>query len=278
MLRKKNCLLFLFCWLLPAFVLAEAQVSYTIFPNASLQYQGEGKIMPQSYVNRVGKQKAPLHCVDISQAFSQEGYWRLALWHTGPLLGGEFASETVPDNTTNGIYQTNKLHVGFTNIFITRQRPLADWPVEMRFSLSVVQQTFVRKNFVVQGVDGQGMDVFHHVSAEGFGFGLSGRHGERFYAHWQADAHIYMMLFDAKTDAFGGHIFQTQGGAGIKCSESISLESGFFWQYWFIPDQGDRRLSLPGTDGAVISWNRQETRIDGLFFRLVYRFSKTPRR
>ncbi len=256
----------------PAF--ADLTWDVTVAPSAAIRYRGEGKVLPQSYVNRFGGNSAPLYRLEAAQPFDPRGYWSLSLWHTGVFGGGEYSEERIHDNPTGGTYQINKLNVGFTNLFVTYHRSLKDWPVEALFGASVVREIFKRKEFIVDGVDARptGLDDVNEISAEGFGFGLAGKHGDRLYARWKVMAHYYVQLWDAKTDASAGHIFQWESGLGMKLSPRLSVEGGYMWQYWFILSQGDRRLSVPGTRGAVISWNRQETRASGGYARLQYRF------
>ncbi len=243
------------------------QWDVTVLPTASIRYRGEGSVIPQSYVNRFSGETSPLYRLEVKQTFSREGYWGLSLWHTGYFGGGRHSVEQIPDNTTGGIYQTNKLNVGFTNFFVTYHRSLADWPVEALVSFSVVREIFNRREFVVQGVRWGGDDT-NEISAEGFGFGLTGSHGKRFYARWRALANYYIQIWDAKTDCSAGQIFQLEGGLGARLGKGFSIEVGLLHQYWFILSQGNRRISVPGTAGAVISWNRQETLTGGGYIRL----------
>ncbi len=246
------------------------ELSTTVLPTASIDYRGEGKVLPESYVNRYDGVQSPLYRVEARQAKNDAGYWSLSLWHTGVFGGGKFGEERVPDNTTGGTYQTNKLNVGFTNIFVTRRRPVGDSPLEFLFSFSVVRQIFKRKEFVVDGVDARptGLDDVTEISAEGLGLGLAGRHGDKFYFRWQTQAHYYIQLFDAKTDASAGQIFQYEGGLGVRLPRGVEVEVGGLGQYWFTHGQGNRRLHVAGSDGAVISWNRQETRVGGAYVRI----------
>jgi hypothetical protein len=239
-----------------------------------VDYNADGKVIPQSYVARADGATSPLYRLEFSQERRPEGSWSFALWHTGVFGGGAYAAERVPDDATGGAYQVNELNVGFTNFFATWRRPLARLPVEARMSFSVVREIFKRRRFIVQGVDRRpdGLDDVNEISAEGFGFGLEGTHGRRFYARWRADMNYYVQLFDAKTDASAGHIFQGEGGLGARLGPDTSLEVGGFWMHWFILGQGDRRLQVAGTQGAVISWNRQETRVSGLYIRAQRRF------
>ena len=273
MITKRAGFLLILFWGLP---LAAAEVSFTVAPNASIRYRGEGKVQPQSYVNRFGGETSPLYRLEVTQTPRRLGYWGLSLWHTGEFGGGNYAEETVPDAPSGGVYQVNKLNVGFTNFFVTFHRALADWPVEALVNFSVVRQIFKRKQFIVQGVDARpsGLDDVNEISAEGFGFGLAGRHGDRVYFRWQTAANYYIQLFDAKTDSSAGQIYQAEGGLGVKLPGGFKLEGGALWQYWFIPSQGNRRLHVAGTEGAVISWNRQETRASGGYFRLDKSFGK----
>ncbi|HMZ27820.1 MAG TPA: hypothetical protein PLM37_10930, partial [Elusimicrobiota bacterium] len=111
----------------------------------------------------------------------------------------------------------------------------------------------------------------NEISAEGLGVGLSGIHGGSVYLRWRAAAHYYVQLFDAKTDASAGQIFQSEAGLGWRRGR-FSVEAGGMWQAWFILGQGNRRLSVPGTAGAVISYNRQDTRLGGLYLKIENRF------
>jgi hypothetical protein len=264
---------------------AAADWSLTVLPNASVRYRGEGKVLPQSYANRADGMSSPVYRLEISQPAAPEGSWSLALWHTGVFGGGAYAAERVPDESTGGTYQTNRLNVGFTNIFVTRRRPLWDGPVDALVSVSVVRQIFKRKGFVIQGKDAGSLDDVNEISAEGLGFGLAGLHpiiprqaqdsdhSGSLYFRWQASAHQYIQLFDAKTDSSAGQIFQAESGLGLRLGEGVTLEGGWLWQYWFTHSQGDRRIAFPGTAGAVISWNRQETRASGAYLRLEKRFA-----
>jgi hypothetical protein len=250
------------------------ETSLTVLPNASISYRGEGKILPQTYVNRFGGIASPLYRLDFTQDRSRDGYWGFSVWHTGEAGGGEYAVERLPDNTTGGTYQINELNVGFTNAFITYHRPLSDAPVTALMNLSVVRQIFKRRQFIVDGADLRhtNHDDVNEISAEGIGFGLAGKHGDRFFARWQTSANYYVQLFDAKTDASAGHIFLAETGLGARLTKVLSLEAGGLWQYWFILGQGDRRVLVAGNRGAVISWNRQETRASGGYVRLSYSF------
>jgi hypothetical protein len=253
---------------------AGAEWNFTVLPNASVRYRGEGKVIPQSYVNRFAGISSPVYRLEASQAPLPAGYWSAALFHTGVFGGGAYAEERVPDNTTQGVYQINQLNVGFTNLFITYHRPVKGWPVEALAGFSVVREIFKRKSFVLQGVDlrAGALDDVNEISAEGLGFGLSGVHGNRAYLRWQAMAHYYAQLFDAKTDASAGQIWQMEGGVGVKPWRGLRLEGGYFSQYWFTLSQGDRRIAVPGTNGFIISWNRNETRVSGGYVRLAYDF------
>lgn len=248
------------------------EFSVTVAPSAHLDYRGEGKILPQGYVNRFEGNKAPLYRLEWLQDARKEGYWGLGLWHTGIFGGGTFGTETLPDVTTGGTYQTSQMNVGFTNLFVTYHRPLASGPVEAQVHISIVREIFKRQNFQVEGISPQGMDDVNELSAEGIGFGLAGIHGGRLYLRWQAAAHYYVQLFDAKTDASAGSIFQGEAGMGWRFCPAFALEIGGIWQDWFILGQGNRRLHVDGTDGAVISYNRQQTTIGGMFLRLETRF------
>ena len=248
------------------------EFSITVAPSAHLDYRGEGKILPQGYVNRFDGNKAPLYRLEWLQDARKEGYWGLGLWHTGVFGGGTFGTETLPDVTTGGSYQTDQMNVGFTNLFVTYHRPLASGPVEAQVHLSIVREIFKRKDFVVQNQSAGALDDVNEISAEGIGFGLAGTHGGRLYLRWQAAAHYYVQLFDAKTDASAGSIFQGEAGIGWRFCPAFAVELGGLWQDWFILGQGNRRLHVEGTDGAVISYNRQQTTIGGMFLRLETRF------
>lgn len=245
--------------------------SMTLVPGATLRYRGEGKILPQGYVNRTEKQRAPLYRLEWRQKADPSGYWGFALWHTGVFGGGAYRPESVPD-VAGGDYQTDLLNVGFTNLFVTYHRPLESWPVEAEVGFSIAREIFKRKEFVVQGIAApNGLDDVNEISAEGFGVGLSGIHGGPVYVRWRAAAHYYVQLFDAKTDASAGQIFQSEAGLGWRRGR-FSVETGALWQAWFILGQGNRRLSVPGTPGAVISYNRQDTRLGGLYLKIENRF------
>lgn len=258
------------------------EFSVTVAPAASLEYRGEGKILPQGYVNRFEGNTAPLYRFEWRQTRDVGGYWGLALWHTGVFGGGSYGVESLPESST-GTYQTNLLNVGFTNVYGTYHRPLGNGRVEAQFHLSVVREIFKRKSFYVREsngtavISGGGLDDVNEISAEGIGFGLAGDHGRRVYVRWQAAAHYYVQLFDAKTDASAGSIFQGEGGVGWRFSKGLEVEVGGLWQDWFILGQGDRRLHVKGTDGAVISYNRQQTTLGGAYVQLRTRWSSgTP--
>lgn len=247
------------------------EFSITIAPAAHLDYRGEGKILPQGYVNRFEGNKAPLYRLEWVQDARKAGYWGLGLWHTGVFGGGTYGKETVP-LSTGGTYQSDLLNVGFTNLFVTYHRPLAEGPVEAQFHLSVVREIFKRKSFVVQEKSAGQLDDVNEISAEGIGFGLAGTHGGPLYFRWQTAAHYYVQLFDAETDASAGSIFQGEAGIGWRFCPALAVEMGGLWQDWFILSQGNRRLHVDGTEGAVISYNRQQTTIGGMFLRLETRF------
>jgi hypothetical protein len=197
----------------------------------------------------------------------------LSLIHTGYFGGGKYAGETVPDQTTGGVYQTDKLNVGFTNLQATYRHPLEALPdVEGLVEMTVAREIFKRSSFVVQGVAAVGMDDVNEISAEGVGVGLAGRHGGRFYGRWETVASHLIQIFDAHTDAAAGQIFRAEAAAGVELGKGFSLEAGALWYYWFTFGQGNRRLEVPGTTGAVISWNRQETRASGAFLSLRRRY------
>lgn len=249
-----------------------AEFSVTMLPNASVRYRGEGKVLPQSYVNRFGGETSPVYRLEYRQDRKEEGYWGLALIHTGVFGGGAYALERVPE--AGGTYQSDLLNVGFTNFHITRRFPLARFPsVEAMAEITVARQIFKRKKFLVQGVDGGPMDDVSELSAEGIGVGLSGRHGGRAYGRWELCADHMVQIFDAKTDASAGRLFRAEAAGGVSLGGGFAVELGAFEQYWFILGQGNRRLALAGTEGAVISWNRQETRVAGLFFSLRKTFA-----
>jgi hypothetical protein len=267
----KRSFLFLVMGFLSMGALA-GEFSITVAPTAHLDYRGEGKILPQGYVNRFDGNTAPLYRFEWLQDARKEGYWGLGLWHTGVFGGGTYGNETIPDVTTGRDYQSDLLNVGFTNLFVTYHRPLAKGPVEAQVHLSVVREIFKRKGFVVQEESAGQLDDVNEISAEGIGFGLAGTHGDRVYFRWQAAAHYYVQLFDAKTDASAGSIFQGEAGIGWRFCPAFAVEVGGLWQDWFILGQGNRRLHVEGTEGAVISYNRQQTTIGGMFLRLETRF------
>jgi len=247
--------------------------SMTVAPSASLRYKGEGKILPQSYVNRFEGHTAPLYRLEWTQTAQPTGFWGLGLQHTGIFGGGRFGQESVSDGTGTP-YQTNQMNVGFTNLFVTYHRPMVGIPVEAHVHLSVVREIFKRENFVVEGTGASGgVDDVNEISAEGIGFGFAGTHGARFFFRWQTAVHYYVQLFDAKTDASAGSIFQGEAGLGWRITPRLSIEMGGLWQDWFILGQGNRRIHLEGTDGAVISYNRQQTTLQGLFFKIETRFA-----
>ncbi len=253
---------------------AAGEFSVTVAPAAMLEYKGEGKILPEGYVNRFDGNDAPLYRLEWTQDRVPRGYWGLSLWHTGVFGGGAYGRETLPDVETGDTYQENLMNVGFTNLFVTYHRAIGGGPVEAQAHLSVVRQIFKRKSFTK--VDGgsapEGFDDVNEISAEGFGFGLAGTHGGRLFFRWQTAAHYYVQLFDAQTDASAGSIFQAEGGLGWRLTSRFSIEAGGLWQDWFILGQGNRRLHVDGTDGAVISYNRQQTTISGFYFKADARF------
>ena len=210
---------------------AAGEFSLSVAPAAQLKYRGEGKILPQGYVNRFEGNTAPLYRLDWRQDPRAEGFWGVGLWHTGVFGGGTYGRETVPD-VAGGDYQSNSMNVGFDDVT--------------------------------------------EISAEGIGFGLAGTHGKKLYVRWQAAAHYYVQIFDAETDASAGSIFQGEAGVGWRITPRLSFEVGGLWQDWFILGQGNRRLHVEGTDGAVISYNRQQTTLSGLTFKLETRFGSHP--
>lgn len=259
-------------------------VSVTLVPAGVIRWRGEGKILPQGYTNRTEDQDAPLYILQWTQAPADRGYWGLSLWHTGVFGGGEFARESLPDVRpgTGGLYQRNLLNVGFTNFFATRYHPVANGPLTAEFSVSVVREIFKRKEFdVLVGTTGPllsagTLDDVNEISAEGLGFGLSGVHGNKVYFRWRGAANYYIQFFDAKTDASAGQIFQAEAGLGWRPSPDVALEIGGLHQWWFTLGQGNRRLSVPGTDGAVITYNRQNTVYNGLYARVTVFFEARP--
>lgn len=259
-------------------------VSVTLVPAGVVRWRGEGKILPQGYTNRTETQDAPLYILQWTQAPADRGYWGLSLWHTGVFGGGEFARESLPDVRagTGGLYQRNLLNVGFTNFFATRYHPVANGPLTAEFSLSVVREIFKRKKFEVLAgstgplVSAGTLDDVNEISAEGLGFGLAGLHGNKFYFRWRGAANYYVQFFDAKTDASAGQVFQAEAGLGWRPSPRVAFEVGGLHQWWFTLGQGNRRLSVPGTDGAVITYNRQSTVYGGLYARVNLFFEARP--
>jgi hypothetical protein len=273
---KRAALALLFAVSSAASAAPGAETSITLLPNAAIRFRGEGKVIPQSYTGHFGGETSPLYRIDWRQPVSAGGYWGFSLIHTGVFGGGRYAGESVQDLTTGGVYQTNRLNVGFTNVQATYRRPLADHPaVEALVELTVAREIFKRSTFVVQGVpatllNGVGDDV-DETSAEGIGVGLAGRHARgrgRFYGRWETVASHLVQIFDARTDASAGQIFRAEAAAGARLGKGFSIEAGALWYYWFLFSQGDRRLSVPGTPGAAISWNRKETRASGFFIAL----------
>ncbi len=269
--------------LFPGFLLAffalgavAGEFSLSVAPAAQLKYRGEGKVLPQGYVNRFEGNTAPLYRLEWRQDPRAEGFWGVGLWHTGVFGGGTYGRETLPD-AAGGDYQSNSMNVGFTNAFLTYHRPLEGWPVEAQVHLSVVREIFKRKDFVFKSTSApEGFDDVNEISAEGIGFGLAGTHGKRLFFRWAAAAHYYVQIFDAKTDASAGSIFQGEAGLGWRVTPRTAFEVGGLWQDWFILGQGNRRLHVDGTDGAVISYNRQQTTLSGLTFKLETRFGSHP--
>src|SRR5688572_23416896 len=100
------------CALLAGRPAAGADWSVTVLPSASVRYRGEGKVLPESYVNRFEGHISPLYRIEVRQDPSPDGYWELALWHTGVFGGGAFGRESVPDMVNGGNYQDNRLNVG----------------------------------------------------------------------------------------------------------------------------------------------------------------------
>jgi hypothetical protein len=260
--------------LAPAPLAWAVDVSVTVLPNATIRYRGEAKHVPQSYVNRFSGISSPVYRVEVSQTPSRRGYWSLSLLHTGEFGGGEFAMERVPDNTSPGTdYQVSQLNIGFDNTSVTYHRAIQGWPVEALVNLSIMRGFYKRKQFIVQGTDirATGFDHVNELSAEGFGFGLAGRHGDRWFVRWQTAFNYYVQLADAKTDASYGQVFQMEGGLGARVWRGLSLEFGGFRQYWFIPGPGDR-VSAPGNHEAIVAWERQLTWTHGAYVRLDCRF------
>jgi hypothetical protein len=270
--RKIAAAALLAAWGAPRVQAWDADV--TFFPNASISYRGEGKVIPESYVGRFDGETSPAYRVQLTQTPADGGYWQASFFHAGVFGGGNYARERVPDNQTGGVYQTNQLNVGFTNLAVIYRRPIGVSSVEGLAGFSIVRQIFKRKDFIVDGVDlrPMGLDDVNEISAEGLGLGLAGTHGRKWYWRWQTMAHYYVQIFDAQTDASAGHIYQAEGGAGRKISQTTKIEVGALWQYWFILGQGNRRIYAPGTRGAVISWNRQSTVFSGTYVRLSRRF------
>jgi hypothetical protein len=255
----------------PAFA---SEVSLTMLPNASVRYRADGKVIPQSYVDRFDGESSPVYRLEYRGDRSEDGYWSFALVHTGVFGGGEYAGERVPDSPS-GTYQTNKLNVGFTNVHATWRRPLEAFPsVEALAEFTIARQIFKRKAFVVQGIDaGPLFDDVSELSAEGIGVGLCGRSSGRAYGRWEAAASHLVQIFDAQTDAAAGSLARAEAALGARLGKGWSVEAGGLCQYWFLLGQGNRRLHVAGTDGAVISWNRQETRTSGLFLTFRKEFS-----
>lgn len=251
------------------------QWEMTVLPAAFIRYRGEGSILPQSYINRFSGATSPVYRLELRQSASPHGYWGVSWWHAGLFGGGKFAVENIPDNSTGGTYQTNYLNVGFDNFFLTYHRPLSKLPIEMLIQFSVVREIFTRNRFVVQGVASD-TDDRSEISAEGIGFGLTGQHGGRSYMRWQAIGNSYVQITDCNTDCFAGQIFQAEGGVGRRLWRGLGLEAGGFWQYWFMLTPG-RKVSIPQTEGAVVSWERNETRVGGLYCKLFYNFSWEPK-
>lgn len=281
MRTKRGFLLFFgFLFLGPALRADDAVWTVTVLPNASMRFRGEGQTNPQTmgYVDRYEGSLSAVYRLELSQPAKPDGYWSAVLWHAGvfgaSLSGGgldhHFGREYVPNNQTGGLYQQDQLNVGFDNLFIVYHHALANLPVELQMQGSVVRLINHRKNFVVQGQDEGGTDDVQQESADGFGFGLSGQHGGRYYFRWKASANYYIQLYDALTDSGAGHIFQGEGGVGMRLTPGLSVEAGALRQYWFLQAQGDRRIAFPGTSGNIVSWNRIETRTGGYYLRIQY--------
>jgi hypothetical protein len=259
-----------------ALPVAAGDFSVTFLPAASIRYRGEGKVLPESYVNRFEGHTSPLYRVRWRSTPDVDGArWDVSLLHTGVFGGGRYGREIVP-NAAGGVYQENLMNVGFTNIHLASRRPLSGYPLEGLIEFTVAREIFKRKDFRFPGlnVQGGGLDDVYDLSTEGIGVGLSGRHSTpaRTYARWEAVGDHLFQIFDAKTDASAGQLFRAEAAFGFSPSPLYSLEFGGFWQYWFLLGQGNRRLHVPSTDGAVISWNRQETRVQGFFFSLQKTF------
>jgi|GEM_PF-2453211 len=253
------------------------EFSLTVLPTAHLDYKVAGKI--PGYVADFEGSKAPLYRLEWTQTHVPNGYWGLSLWHTGVFGGGTWGQETVPSESAGAVsYQINSLNVGFTNLFVTYHRALFQGPVEAQFHMSVVREIFKRRDFVFpsSGTVATGLDDVNELSAEGMGVGLAGIHGKRFFFRWQTAVHYYVQIFDAQTDASAGSIFQAEGGLGWRASPRFSVELGGLWQDWFILGQGNRRLSVDGTDGAIISYNRQLTTLGGFYVKADWRFGERP--
>jgi hypothetical protein len=107
---------------------------------------------------------------------------------------------------------------------------------------------------------------------KGIGFGLAGTHGDRVVFSLASRRPLLRPTLRRKNRRLGRVHFSGEAGIGWRFCPALAVEVGGLWQDWFILGQGNRRLHVEGTDGAVISYNRQQTTIGGMFLRLETRF------
>jgi hypothetical protein len=264
-----------FLLLLPLFISAAAagsDWSLTVLPNASIRYRGEAKHLPQTYNEHFGGESSPVYLIEVAQTPSLKGYWSFSVMHAGVFGNGKYGTETVPDYTTGGIYQTDRLNVGFINTMATFHRAVKSWPVECLVNFSVMRRFDHRKTFVIQGSDQGDFDDVNEQSAEGIGVGLAGRNGRgRFYARWSTYMNYYIQIADAKTDTAYGEVFQVQAGIGARIWKGLSVEVGGLRQYWYYPGES-HDIATPNGKTAFDSWQRQMTWTHGFYFRIEQKF------
>jgi len=240
------------------------EFSITVVPNASISYRA----LPQSIVDRASGETSPVYRMDWRQSRSADGYWGLALIHSNVFGGGRTALETVSD-AAGGTRQTDLLNAGFTHLLVSYRRPVAAVPgIEWAAETGVFRQIMTSKNFDLQGTPAPGLDNVNELSAEGAGIGLEGRHGGGLYGIWQLEALQLFQLFNAETRAAAGRFLRGEIGAGVTVGGWFSVEAGGYRQDCVLRGRGDQAVYIPGTQGAVVAWNRQETRASGIFVTL----------
>jgi hypothetical protein len=253
-------------------VAAAGDLSVTVLPNASIRYEASAKHIPITYTDQFSGENSPVYLIEYTQTPTRQGYWGFSLMHTGVYGNGRYGNETVPDNQTGGIYQTDRLNVGFDDVMATYHAAVKSWPVEALFNMSVIRRFDYRKDFVIQGASQGGFDDINEQSAEGAGVGLTGTHGQgRFYARWLAYMNYYILIADAKTDTSYGEVFQAQGGVGLRLWKGSAVEFGGLRRYWYYPGE-DHEIATPDGKTAFDSWERQVTWTTGLYLRIEQKF------